>query len=49
MQVRAPLYESLADFSVATDGRKVPHGGRLDLALPSRPRRTRREATYTGA
>src|SRR6187402_1514043 len=23
MQVRAPLYESLADFSVATDGRKV--------------------------
>jgi shikimate kinase len=23
MQTRAPLYESLADFSVATDGRKV--------------------------
>ena len=23
MAVRAPLYESLADFSVATDGRKV--------------------------
>ena len=23
MQVRAPLYESLADFTVATDGRKV--------------------------
>jgi len=23
MQIRAPLYESLADFSVATDGRKV--------------------------
>jgi shikimate kinase len=23
MEVRAPLYEALADFTIATDGRKV--------------------------